>query len=1050
MLISWHSRMRIQSDARSPEGLDSPDPGSPDRTNFAALLPADGQVESNPKSPARECPQFPSQKPDPKRHGTDRKLSGERSHPGDQAVSQSLDGEGKGASCTLDTKADPHGRPPPSPQTEAQTNKSGAPVPCSEFLYSNLASAGSLRFINPAPVLAENQPAGGAPLEQPKSSGPCPRASSPASVPSTPACVLDTSGATRISGSALNPQVGRSVPPGGRVEYSPTQSPQRLKALAPAIHDQEELNPSRGGIETKNGAPNNIAKLVSGSPALQLSGSELSEVLVGGTAGPTSSNPPAHKSLASLRPEPRGTNVAPVHWPNGFESTRATATEATGGERSVPQPLLDGPSATSPKSPANPVVMPGHSKINSGISLAPRVTTLVPVSASPNAYQLPAGPSSDLREVNPFRRGVDHNNPEATTSIELAAESPTLQLPPSCVSELHEGSATTPRSEAPLPQESSPSSGAAALTNKQPVAGASNLADSPGDTKTRTKDESSLITQPPARDPVSASTEIDGASEPRHLAQNGVIPLRSEVEDKGAAAITIGDAAPDSPPQPLSNRETDQVRHSSEFRAWPSAVEFRAPPTPPTVSSTPPEWPAAATTAEAFVAFSSDSNGRSTLERDVLGQVPLSPAGYTQVGGQENKSPAALRVAPDEGLVNALALHPAKRSLTLTTEPPSSSPPTEGQTLANSLQDAFPTAAHSEAPATNPSIALNHPDEQSMGLADPKKESAGVSGTRPPFVDSTTHPPIDAPMPAAASTQSIGLTRPEHEVEPGGAPSNPRHDAATAFPETQPSDHDYLGAQRGSDSTGSWPPMLAPIKDGTLAAQALSQMNLSSKPAETACDSEQELPPAAIEAGKVGKIGHSGAAGSLSAGLDGSGLAGLVLSSNQTHHTLAQNDPTSALPSEVNTVSSTQRLSELIMPQVKLLDRSRSEVLSVLLTPDANTSITLHLRLTSNGVEAHATCDRGDLVGLNSSWTDLQASLATQGVHLLPLQPPTTDKSSTAGLSFSGEQKERGQSMASQNGAELFPPQSNAQRDIANGRASTRKRISSRLLESWA
>ena len=77
-----------------------------------------------------------------------------------------------------------------------------------------------------------------------------------------------------------------------------------------------------------------------------------------------------------------------------------------------------------------------------------------------------------------------------------------------------------------------------------------------------------------------------------------------------------------------------------------------------------------------------------------------------------------------------------------------------------------------------------------------------------------------------------------------------------------------------------------------------------------------------------------------------------------------------------------ERAIEIATAGVRRMDGS---TLSLVLTPDANTQVSLHVKLKQGQFEVHAVLERGDFTALGANWSQLQNKLAEDGVRLAPL-----------------------------------------------------------------
>ena len=79
-------------------------------------------------------------------------------------------------------------------------------------------------------------------------------------------------------------------------------------------------------------------------------------------------------------------------------------------------------------------------------------------------------------------------------------------------------------------------------------------------------------------------------------------------------------------------------------------------------------------------------------------------------------------------------------------------------------------------------------------------------------------------------------------------------------------------------------------------------------------------------------------------------------------------------------------VAEAIRTHVQLLKSSGQEKLEVVLRPDANTELRLHVEKVNGQVLVQARCDRGDVARLEANWSAIQQTLANQGVRVEALQ----------------------------------------------------------------
>lgn len=98
-------------------------------------------------------------------------------------------------------------------------------------------------------------------------------------------------------------------------------------------------------------------------------------------------------------------------------------------------------------------------------------------------------------------------------------------------------------------------------------------------------------------------------------------------------------------------------------------------------------------------------------------------------------------------------------------------------------------------------------------------------------------------------------------------------------------------------------------------------------------------------------------------------------------------------PRAVDTTGTVERISKLVLGEVALIKQHSSESMAVVLRPDAETELFVHLTQRNGQVEATVRCERGDLQHLGAMWGQLQESLAQQKVRLAPLQESPSNPS---------------------------------------------------------
>ncbi len=146
------------------------------------------------------------------------------------------------------------------------------------------------------------------------------------------------------------------------------------------------------------------------------------------------------------------------------------------------------------------------------------------------------------------------------------------------------------------------------------------------------------------------------------------------------------------------------------------------------------------------------------------------------------------------------------------------------------------------------------------------------------------------------------------------------------------------------------------------------------------------------------------------------------------------------------------RLVSDISHESMILRQFKPDKLDVVIRPDADTQISLQLRLSGNDVQGIARCERGDFNLLNSHWKELQQTMDQQGVRLAPLRESGSTMSFTNGNSFGNSSQtahdQRGRRLeeivVSEKEAALRPASSIATTAVRGSRTGER------LLQTWA
>ena len=80
---------------------------------------------------------------------------------------------------------------------------------------------------------------------------------------------------------------------------------------------------------------------------------------------------------------------------------------------------------------------------------------------------------------------------------------------------------------------------------------------------------------------------------------------------------------------------------------------------------------------------------------------------------------------------------------------------------------------------------------------------------------------------------------------------------------------------------------------------------------------------------------------------------------------------------------------EEIRTHIELLKTSTAEKLDVVVRPDAQTELKIQVEKVNGQIHVQVRCDRGDFAALETQWSAIQNSLATQGIRIEPLQQGT-------------------------------------------------------------
>ena len=96
---------------------------------------------------------------------------------------------------------------------------------------------------------------------------------------------------------------------------------------------------------------------------------------------------------------------------------------------------------------------------------------------------------------------------------------------------------------------------------------------------------------------------------------------------------------------------------------------------------------------------------------------------------------------------------------------------------------------------------------------------------------------------------------------------------------------------------------------------------------------------------------------------------------------------------ETDGSATVERISTLLLREASLVKKHGSDSMAVVLRPDAETELFVHLSQRDGQVEASVRCERGDAQQLGALWSQLQESLAGQKVRLAPLETSSSAQS---------------------------------------------------------
>jgi hypothetical protein len=199
----------------------------------------------------------------------------------------------------------------------------------------------------------------------------------------------------------------------------------------------------------------------------------------------------------------------------------------------------------------------------------------------------------------------------------------------------------------------------------------------------------------------------------------------------------------------------------------------------------------------------------------------------------------------------------------------------------------------------------------------------------------------------------------------------------------------------------------APRADGMSAALHRNTMQTAREVDENACRTEQILPVLKAAADSPRPVEQarksSATAADCIAVSPAAAAEAVVMMSNRPagHASLAQTETSSTLPTPG------QAVERAVENAVVGLQHANATSLAVVLKPDGNTEISLHLKLQHGHFEAFAVLERGDFKSLDSEWGQLQGRLADHGIRLAPLASNLPRTATFAGGQFSSPKQQR-------------------------------------------
>ena len=235
-----------------------------------------------------------------------------------------------------------------------------------------------------------------------------------------------------------------------------------------------------------------------------------------------------------------------------------------------------------------------------------------------------------------------------------------------------------------------------------------------------------------------------------------------------------------------------------------------------------------------------------------------------------------------------------------------------------------------------------------------------------------------------------------------GSAENPSAPAQLSVHSILPKPADGTGPPAPEATISSQPP-----EDGMSVAPHAGTMPAPTEVNEISCPEEQKLPGAA-----VGTVVPPGDERERRAG-GAASEADSVMPSGAAQPGLAKPEPPAGQELAVHPVplsppvGAVEAVRRAIDDATAGLQGGNGASVSLVLRPDANIQLALHVKLQQGHIEALAVLEHGDFAALGAGWTQLQTRLAEQGVRLAPLVPGSDRSMSSLGGESHGPRQDR-------------------------------------------